>query len=108
MRALLVTCLLLSLAALAHGQAMVEYGHAVARGGLAGAAGGKKTGQATGAVFDRTTKALDKAGKSGAAARPVTAANAKAQPKEEKKPAEEKPATASASIPKKASIRISQ
>ncbi len=46
------------------GQAMVGYGLGVGRSGVSGAAAGK-VGKSTGAVFDRTAGALQKAGKAG-------------------------------------------
>ncbi len=72
-------CLLTAFAVSVYGQAMVEYGLGAGRSGVAGAAAGKNTGKATGAIFDKTTKALETAGKPGAAA--AQSASASTPPK---------------------------
>ncbi len=68
-----------------YGQAMAEYGLGVGRSGVAGATAGKNTGKATGAVFDKTTKALQTAGKPGAATAQAASAPTPAKPVESEK-----------------------
>lgn len=70
-RTCLLPILLAAFGASGYGQAMVEYGLGVGRAGVAGAAAGKKMGNAAGSVLNKAAGTLEKSG---------TAASAQAAP----------------------------
>jgi len=94
MKHLLAVTLIFSVvfAGVAYCQAMVGYGLGVGRSGVAGAAAGKSTGKATSAVLDKTTTALETAGKPGAATAQAAGAQTPAKPEAEKQVATLSPA----------------